>query len=245
MAKNSKNIGLSLHFAEAFPCRLDRIKTEWSKRIGNHEPDTVLQLAVLLSRVEQVLEIDYPSDIPSPTVTKPTCVVCRRSYTRVNDLDCHIKRNHSYLRPIIEATTCNCCQTEYNSHKQLVSHEKSIHKAAYRSRVEFSWPGFIQLDSKEGLDSKKAKESFLKTLRGDKESKVYTFSEDVADPNPSCFETLHSIPGTQVDGQHPTNDQTHLQYDDSGFYWDIPSLLSPYPPTFFESSLRFSSDNPI
>lgn len=155
MVKNSKNIGLSLHFAEAFPCRLDRIKTEWSKRIGNHEPETVLQLAVLLSRVEQVLEIDYPSDIPSPTVTKPTCVVCRRSYTRVNDLDCHIKRNHSYLRPIIEATTCNCCQTEYNSHKQLVSHEKSIHKAAYRSRVEFSWPGFIQLDSSEGPDSKK------------------------------------------------------------------------------------------
>lgn len=90
-----------------------------------------------------------------------------------------------------------------------------------------------------------AKESFLKTLHGDKESKVYTFSEDVADQNPSCFETLHSIPGTQVDGQHPTNDQTHLQYDDSSFYWDIPSLLSPYPPTFFKSSLRFSSDNPI
>jgi hypothetical protein len=150
MAKKIKHTGLSLHFAEAFPCRLERIKTEWSKCIKNHEPDTVLQLAVLLSRVEQVLGIEYPSDIPSPTVTKPTCVVCRRSYTRVNGLDSHIKHTHPYLRPIIEATTCSCCQTEYNTHKQLVSHEKSIHKAVYGSRVEFTWPGFIQLDSKEG-----------------------------------------------------------------------------------------------
>ncbi|KAF7136915.1 hypothetical protein CNMCM5793_006577 [Aspergillus hiratsukae] len=213
MAENIKHTGLSLHFAEAVPCRLDRIKTEWSKCIENHRPDTVLQLAVLLSKVEQVLGIEYPSDIPSPTVEKPTCVVCRRSYTR--------------------------CQTEYNTHKQLVYHEKSIHKAAYRSRVEFGWPGFIQFDSKE------AQKSFLKNLGGDEESKVYTFVEEVADQSPPCLETLHSILGTQIDGQYSANDQTDLQYDDSGFYLDIPSLLSLEPPTFVESSLRFSSDNPV
>jgi hypothetical protein len=82
-----------------------------------------------------------------------------------------------------------------------------------------------------------AQASFLKTLPGDKVSKIYTFVGEVADDTSPRLETLQSIRGTQVDGQYSANDQAHLQYDESGFYLDIQSLLSYYSPTLAESSI--------
>jgi hypothetical protein len=142
-------ISHSLLFAEAVFCRLDHIKTVWSNSSGILEPDTVLQVAVLLSNIENALGIDYLPAKPTPNAN-PTCVVCSRAYNRVGDLNHHIKTTHPFLRPVLEAKTCNCCRKEYNSNKKLVSHERVVHKAVYQSRVEFIWPGFIQLRSEGG-----------------------------------------------------------------------------------------------
>lgn len=164
MATNMNSVNLSSVFLEAFSCRLEHIKSEWSRYSQDLTPDAILQLAVLLSKIEQVIGIEYlqasPPSLPSPppppppppplTIGKAVCLVCFRKYSRVNDLNTHIKHKHPYLQPSVEAKTCHFCGKEYDSHKKLVLHEKATHKAAYQSRAEFIWPGFTQLYSREG-----------------------------------------------------------------------------------------------
>ncbi|KAJ5101036.1 hypothetical protein N7456_007088 [Penicillium angulare] len=254
MAKHTTPVSLPLLFAEAFPCRLNHIKTEWCKSSRDLKPDAVLQLAVLLSNIEQILKIEYLPVGPPPIVSKPTCVLCSRVYTRVNDLNHHIKNTHPYLKPIVEAKTCHSCRKEYTSHKKLVSHERAVHKAAYQSRAEFTWPGFVQLDSREGkprvpcsnvsykiLIECLAQKSFLETLHGGRQdSKIYNFIGEAADMTPASLDTFDTAERREFDEQCNIDNPLRLQYD-SGFYGDLTSLLFPDTSAVFESSVPFPS----
>lgn len=148
--KMVKQTRLPLLLAEALPCRLDRIQAKFTEQCKDLKPDAFLQLTVLLSQIEHIVGIHYTPGVSTSASTKPTCVVCGRSYSRISSLNSHISLAHQYLRRIIEARSCNSCDNEFDSPRQLVYHERSIHKAAYLSRADFIWPGFEQLNSREG-----------------------------------------------------------------------------------------------
>ncbi|KAL2840813.1 hypothetical protein BJY01DRAFT_16305 [Aspergillus pseudoustus] len=237
MTKRMNPISYSLLFAEAVLCRLNRIKTVWSDSSENLGPDTVLQVAVLLSNIEKTLGIDYLPAKPTPNAN-PTCVVCSRAYNRIGDLNYHIKTIHPFLRPVLEAKTCNCCRKEYNSNKKLVSHERLVHRAVYLSRAEFIWPGFIQLKSEE------AQMSFQDNLDGDRQiSKTYAFGE-TANMVPASVETCNEMEESRSSGRYPVNDSVPLQYD-SEFYGDLESLIFSEPSLAFGSSIQFPPDYPF
>ncbi|KAL5335657.1 hypothetical protein BJX70DRAFT_390570 [Aspergillus crustosus] len=226
-----KQVGLSLQLAEAFPCRLDNIKAKLREYSKDLKPDSFLQLTVLLGKMEQLLGIEYAPCVRPSTNTKPTCVVCSRSYTRTSSLNHHISHRHSYLQSIIEEKSCHSCGTDLGSHKQLVSHERAVHKAAYQSRADFIWPGFVQLDSKE------AQKSFLNTLRGDEQGpNFYDFVREAAATTCTPPEAFVAVEGRQFDEQYSVDGQASLQYD-LGYYADLESLLLPYYSTNLESSV--------
>ena len=244
-----KQVSLSLQLAEAFPCRLDNIKAKLRECSKDLKPDPFLQLTVLLGKMEQLLGIEYAPCVRPSTNTNPTCVVCSRSYTRTSSLNHHISHRHSYLQPIIEAKSCYSCGTDLGSHKQLVSHERAVHKAAYQSRADFIWPGFVQLDSREGelricsdrlvemLIRRLAQKSFLYTLRGDEqEPNFYDFVGEAAATTCTRLEAFGAVEGRQFDEQYSVDSQAPLQYD-LGYYADLDSLLLPYSSSTFESSL--------
>ncbi|PYH75184.1 uncharacterized protein BO88DRAFT_400771 [Aspergillus vadensis CBS 113365] len=219
-----KQARLPLLLAEALPCRLDRIQAKFTEQCKDLKPDAFLQLTVLLSQIEHIVGIHYTPGVSTSASTKPTCVVCGRSYSRISSLNSHISLAHQYLRRIIEARSCNSCDNEFDSPRQLVYHERSIHKAAYLSRADFIWPGFEQLNSRE------AQKSFLRTLAGDEEEpKVYEFVGEAADTKRTTLEPGEAVEGRRFDEQYSISGDGHLQYD-LGYYGDIDSWLLPYSP---------------
>jgi hypothetical protein len=231
--------------AEAFSCRLDQIKetlTDYLSR--DQKPDAILNIAIALTNMENILDIKYPSDTLSDS-SRVFCSACRKPYTRSNDMHEHVKDQHKRLQPPVVAVFCRDCNTKFEEPRQLVGHERFDHHATYKSRLEFVWPGFVQTNSEPGelqifdnphliLICQSARNSFLQFLRhGDKHAPISTLSvgHNADDPAPP----LGSRTSASSSAQNQTSWDLHDLDFQTGFYDDLTSLLLPSAETLGEN----------
>jgi RNase P subunit RPR2 len=232
--------------AEAFSCRLDQIKEKLTDYLStDREPEAVLDIAIALTNMENILDITYPSDTSSDS-SRVFCSACRKPYTRSNDMHKHVKDQHKRLQPPVTAVFCRDCNMKFEQPRQLVGHEQSDHRATYKSRLEFVWPGFVQTKSEPGelqifdnahliLICQSARNSFLQFLRhGDDHAPISTLSvrHNADDPAPS----LGSRTSAYSSAQNQISWDVHDPDFQSGFYDDLTSLLLPSAETLGENT---------